>query len=270
MKAAGGDAAIQSFNGYAAVTAYNACHEYFRARRPAWLSLANKVRYLATHSPEFALWEDDDGREVCGFASSRRQPPRSDAARLSEGGRRFRRQQDPSRVKIVEVVSAILKTAVQPLIFEELVDAAAEWTSLKEAQVMSLDQERSEKSAAWEPADRGTPAETHLIDRENMRRLWKEILELPLEHRKALLLNLDDSAGGDIQLFDALGIASISQIATALEMAPLEFAELWKNLPLDDASIAGRLGISRQDVANRRSSARKRLARRMLEFLRAK
>ena len=79
------------------------------------------------------------------------------------------------------------------------------------------------------------------------------------------MLNLNDSAGGDIQLFDFLGIATIPQIAAALEMDPMEFAVLWKELPLDDARIARGLGVSRQDVANRRSSARKRLARRMQE-----
>jgi hypothetical protein len=80
------------------------------------------------------------------------------------------------------------------------------------------------------------------------------------------LLNLNDSAGGDIQLFDWLGIASIREIALALEMDPDVFAELWKELPLEDARIARELGISRQDVVNRRSSARKRLARRMKEM----
>jgi predicted DNA-binding protein (UPF0251 family) len=58
----------------------------------------------------------------------------------------------------------------------------------------------------------------------------------------------------------------VRQIAAALEMSPAEFAELWKDLPLDDARIALELGISRQDVANRRSAARKRLARCMKEI----
>jgi DNA-directed RNA polymerase specialized sigma24 family protein len=66
-------------------------------------------------------------------------------------------------------------------------------------------------------------------------------------------------------LFDSLGIASVRQIAGALNMEAIELAELWNQLPLDDARIAQLLGISRQDVANRRSAARKRLARRMQE-----
>jgi len=268
LKAASRESPIQNFNGYAAATAYNACNEYFRARKPAWLSLAMKIRYLTTHAPEFGLWQNDDGQEICGFASARMKRARPDVTRLTEAGGRFRRQQDPSRVPLGELVTAILKAAGGPLVFEELVGAAADWSGLKEVHLMSLDEGRGEPSQPWEVADRQSPADTRLIDREYMRRLWTEILDLPLEHRKTLLLNLDDSGGGDIQLFDALGVASIEQIATALEMNPLEFAELWNRLPLDDASLARHLEISRQDVANRRSSARKRLARRMKEFAR--
>jgi hypothetical protein len=113
--------------------------------------------------------------------------------------------------------------------------------------------------------DSGPAADTQLIHRNYIRRVWKEIGALPLEHRKALLLNLNDSAGGDIRLFDSLGIASIRQIAAVLEMDPMEFAQLWNDLPLDDARLAKLLGIGRQDVANRRSTARKRLARRLQE-----
>ena len=117
-----------------------------------------------------------------------------------------------------------------------------------------------------ELTDSAAAPDAHLRERQYIEHLWKEICDLPLEHRKALLFNLQDSAGGDIQLFDALGIASVAQIAAAVEMDPKVFAELWKRLPIDDVSLGRQLGLSRQDVANRRSSARKRLARKMREF----
>ena len=53
------------------------------------------------------------------------------------------------------------------------------------------------------------------------------------------------------------------QIAKALEMADEDFARLWQRLPLDDASIAELLNITRQQVINLRKCARERLARRM-------
>ena len=50
---------------------------------------------------------------------------------------------------------------------------------------------------------------------------------------------------------------------TALALAAEQFAELYNRLPLDDATIAQRLGITRQQVINLRKAARDRLVRRM-------
>jgi len=58
----------------------------------------------------------------------------------------------------------------------------------------------------------------------------------------------------------------MNQIAEVLEMLPEKFAELWNDLPIDDAAIAQRLGITRQQVINLRKSARERLGRRMKPF----
>jgi DNA-directed RNA polymerase specialized sigma24 family protein len=267
VKAAVAAPAIRSFSGYVAVTAYNACNDYFRAKKPAWHSLGMRIRYVATHSTRFALWQSGDGQDVCGLASSVGQEPRTDMARLNAGGLAFRQKHNLSTLNPSDLVEAVLRAAGAPVLFDHLLTAAAEWSGLQETRVESLDADFAPDRAGWEhPADGRALAETQMIDRQYMQRLWREICALPLEHRKALLLNLKDSAGGDIQLFDYLGIATVSQIATVLEMAPHAFADLWNKLPLDDAFIADQLGISRQDVANRRSSARKRLARRMSQF----
>lgn len=266
LKGQGGQPAFRSFSGYVAVTAYNACNEYFRAKKPAWLSLAMKVRYLATHSPNLALWESAEGQETCGLERHRGREPVADLSPLPAARSQLRQARDPGRLRLGELVEAILNAAEGPLAFEALVDISADWSGLKETRVQSLDEDAGHGAYRWKQAPDGRPtAETQSIERSYMTRLWSEICELSLPHRKALLLNLNDSAGGDIQLFDFLGIATIQQIAAALEMDPMEFAVLWKELPLDDARIARGLGVSRQDVANRRSSARKRLARRMQE-----
>lgn len=257
---------IRNFSGYAAVTAYNACNEYFRARKPAWLSLAMKLRYVMTHSPRLALWDSADGQEVCGFVRMRGHDPVTDNARLGEIRTRLRESTDPSRYSTVELAEAILAVSDAPLLFDAVIEIAAEWSGLRETQAQPLGQDRGEDPNLWERLQDTRPtAETKLIDRTYMVRLWGEICGLPIPHRKSLLLNLNDAAGGDIQLFVHLGIATVEQIANALEMKAIEFAKLWNELPLDDARIARELGISRQDVVNRRSTARKRLARRMRE-----
>jgi hypothetical protein len=68
-------------------------------------------------------------------------------------------------------------------------------------------------------------------------------------------------------VFDHTGIATIEEIGGVVGVPALVFAELWKELPLDDTRLAQQLGISVQAVANRRSSARQRLARRMKAFV---
>ncbi len=266
VKSGEGDSTVRNFSGYAAVTAYNACNEYFRARKPAWVRLSMKIRYLATHASTLGLWQTAEGQEVCGLARNRGRAADRDIVHLAEACKSLWQHQDPQRLSLSELIETILKAARGPLVLEDLVDLAAEWSGVKETWAQSLDEDRSERTNRWELADGQPPAELRLRVRQYIGRLWKEICELPLEHRKALLLNLEDSAGGDIQLFEALGIAGIRQIAETLEMEPLLFAELWNKLPLDDAAIAQQLGLSRQDVANRRSSARKRLARKMREF----
>ncbi|HEV3332365.1 MAG TPA: hypothetical protein VG096_15350 [Bryobacteraceae bacterium] len=266
IKSGDNEAAVRNFTGYAAVTAYNACHEYFRSRKPAWFRLSMKLRYLGTHAPKFAVWQTAEGRDVCGLARDRGREPDSDLGRLRKSCQKLWENQHPGAVSFPKLVEAIVGAAGAPLIFEDLVDAVADCLGIAEARVQSLDEDRGDDSPRWELPTADPPADARLRERQFIERLWKEICDLPLEHRKALLFNLQDSAGGDIQLFDFLGIATVAQIAAVVEMEPLAFAELWKRLPLDDTSIGRELGLSRQDVANRRSSARKRLARRMNEL----
>jgi hypothetical protein len=62
------------------------------------------------------------------------------------------------------------------------------------------------------------------------------------------------------------GIATIREMAAALEMPAADLATLWRDMPLEDARIAERLGLTRQQVINLRKSARLRLGRRMTAF----
>ncbi|HTS62784.1 MAG TPA: hypothetical protein VMH28_12225 [Candidatus Acidoferrales bacterium] len=255
IKSGDGPAEVRDFTAYAAVTAYNACNAYYRAKRPAWLSLSMKIRYAATHSPKFAVWDGADGIEVCGLSGQKGRKPVIDAAIVSRACDALRAHLDASSLRVADLTERLLEAAGGPLVFDTLVDAAADLCGVQD--------ERAEP--ADEPRDSAPAADARLVQRNYVRLVWKEIGGLPLEHRRALLLNLNDSAGGDIRLFDSLGIASVRQIAAVLEMDPLEFARLWSDLPLDDSRLAALLGISRQDVANRRSTARKRLARRLQE-----
>jgi DNA-directed RNA polymerase specialized sigma24 family protein len=99
--------------------------------------------------------------------------------------------------------------------------------------------------------------------REDVDRLWAAIRLLPLQQRIALLLNLRSvGSGSAIALFVLLGVTTFDGLAAALDMVPAELIAIWSQLPLDDLTIAERLGVTRQQVINLRKSARKRLDRR--------
>ena len=76
----------------------------------------------------------------------------------------------------------------------------------------------------------------------------------------------DEDQRGAVQLFPLTGVASIRQIADTLLVPHDEFSEMWNDLPLDDESIAARMGATRQQVINLRKSARERLERRLKEL----
>jgi hypothetical protein len=64
-----------------------------------------------------------------------------------------------------------------------------------------------------------------------------------------------------------MAIATFRQLAGALEMSAEGLAEVWNELPMEDARIAELLGLTRQQVINARKSGRERLARRLKGFL---
>jgi hypothetical protein len=74
------------------------------------------------------------------------------------------------------------------------------------------------------------------------------------------MLSLRNSSGeGLITMLPIAHIAGLRQIAEVLEMEPMEFARILKELPWNDVKIAGHLGITRQQVINLRHWARVRL-----------
>jgi hypothetical protein len=59
----------------------------------------------------------------------------------------------------------------------------------------------------------------------------------------------------------------VRQLADVLQISVESFAEVWNDLPLEDAKIAELLGLTRQQVINARKSGRERLARRLKGFI---
>lgn len=258
----GSSTPIESFLDYTAVVVHNECSHYIRRRHPDRARLKNRLRYLLTNDKRFAVWQTA-GEDVCGLAPSRFSLPGAPAAdalcRLTETSDPrlvLPHGIDADKIELAACAHRVLRAIGGAVGLDRFVSAIAQSNGI------------DVRASGTDPMNIGVAPETGeaAIDRRRyLERLWSEIRDLPVRQRTALLLNLRDAGGaGVLWVFSMTGIASIQQIAGALEIARDELIALWKELPLDDAAIAGRLGCTRQQVINLRMSARKRLANRLV------
>lgn len=270
---------IDDFNSYVAVTTYNACDRFLSRKYPQRRRLKNGLRYLLTHREGFALWQDEKQNYVGGFRrwqfGTRDDDSSLKIQSLRENARAFERdakvQKSWSEQKnAYEFLTAIFEWTNAPVEIDLLTSVCADWWNVSD-ETVEIDagktNEKGEERAGIQLADVRPDAFTETERRDYLQRLWNEISDLPPRQRAAVLLNLKDENGrGVIDLWLVVGVATVEKIAAVLEMSVEAFAELWKDLPLDDNRIAERLNLTRQQVINLRKSARERLARRMKGF----
>jgi len=244
---------IGDFGGYVATVTFNACHQLLRRKYPKRFQLKNKLRYLLSHNLEFGYWQTEN-ESLCGRATWR------GSKRSQTGCANLVRTTNTinptiSRQDLIDMIRRNFELLDGQVLFDEFVSVMADQLQIREDVV--VEEQSNEQS-------QGRDSLTQLESRSQIRKLWKEICDLPLRHRTALLLNLRDRQGGDaLELFQLTNIATIREIAAAMDFKPEEFAKIWNELPWDDASIANHLGLTRQQVINLRQSARARLARRL-------
>jgi len=261
---------ISDMRGMAAVIAHRTCARWLRRQFPERHALKNRLHYLLTRQRGLSLWQDQDGKSVAGFAVWQKEnkqvkPGRhlSDVETLPHHLRALRSDKPQ---ELAAAVAAILNYAGGPIEFDELVSAVAVIQGISDQPVESLAE--AEDAAALMPATPEPDQAWRMEKRMFLQRLWEELQQLPLNQRAALLLNLKDASGvGCITLFPATGIATVRQLAATLEISAESFAEVWNELPFEDARIAELLGLTRQQVINARKSGRERLARRLKGFI---
>jgi hypothetical protein len=257
--------AITDFCGYIAATAYNACNLYLREKYPRRSRLKNRLRYLLSHDATFALWTSEASGLICGFAQWRHKGGPSPQ-------RPFEKiRQDPvewiqtaglanvgiDREQLSNLLNALFQSCGSPLKLDDLVNIVADICHEKDQPDEPLD-------TMTQLAAPNLDFEIMLEQRHTLALLWQEVCELPCRQRLALLLNFKDARGQElVSLLPYTRTATIEQIAKAIEFPLVEFLRLWNKLPLDDATIAGLLGATRQQVINLRKCARERLERRM-------
>ena len=243
--------AIEQLENYVATLTYHTLYDLRRERFPERTRLKNRLRYVLTHDDRLALWQAEGG-SVAGLAAW-------------HGAEAFARSFDYSTIVVTpqmrnaeqpaDAVVLLLRAKGSPVPFDALVGVVAElWNVRDSGEELPAPQASSDVL-------------TELAGRQYLALLWREIIALPARQRTALLLNLRDIGGANaLTLFLLLGIATLPDIAAAIEVSAEELVSLWDELPFDDMAIAGRLGISRQQVINLRKAARARLARRTVHL----
>jgi RNA polymerase sigma factor (sigma-70 family) len=262
---------IADLRGMAAVIAHRACSGWMRRQFPERHALKNRLHYLLTRQRGLALWQGEDGKPLAGFAAWQGRKKAVSAARLGELSdgeglpASVHALRGGGQQKLGDALAAIFNHLGGPVEFDELVRALAALLGIRDQPNESLPE--NEDAAGFTTAAESDPA-WHIEKRIFLQRLWEELQQLPRNQRAALLLNLKDAGGrGCITLFPATGVATLRQLAGALEMSADDFARLWNELPLEDARIAELLGLTRQQVINARKSGRERLARRLKGFI---
>lgn len=241
-------AAIERLADFAATLTFNALYDFMRRSFPERTRLKNQVRYVVTRDARFRTWSASLG-VVCALAAW---PVTTDVGEPMSAWSLARR--GLLRARLGDALETILRSAARPLLLDDVVQLLADLWHVVDLRMADRD---STREAASSPAGQ-------LESRQYMERLWREIRGLRAPQRAALLLNLRDGDGGNAAaLFVLMGVATIEQVAEAIDVTTERLAIFWGDLPLDDLAIASMLGTTRQQVINLRKSARERLARRM-------
>jgi RNA polymerase sigma factor (sigma-70 family) len=259
---------IADLRGMAAVIAHRTCARWMRRQFPERHALKNRLHYLVTRQRGFALWQNADGQLIAGFALWQDE-------KKTQSRRTLDLESLPSHIRppkggkpqdLADTIAAIFNHVQHPIEFDDLVTAVASLVGISDQPIESLAEDEDQVASVPDVAE-PDPA-WRIEKRMFLQRLWEEIEQLPRNQRAALLLNLKESSGfGCITLFPATGIATLRQLAAAVEMSAEKFAELWNDLPLEDTKIAELLGLTRQQVINARKSGRERLTRRLRGFI---
>jgi len=258
-----GDDGIRDIKSYAATVTSNACYQYFRSKHPVRTQQKNKIRYLLTHSDGFTIWKErSSGKWACGYPEWEGIERPLVSVASERAGQTAEAKGANERDILLSIIRALFDELGGPVSLEDLTAHVMAKRGLQERVEIPEEPDRARTRPGSALPSPATTPESQLEEEAALRHLWGGVLQLPLRHRKALLLNLKDSEGwGLITVLPASGVAGVIEIAEALDFSPEQFAEIWHTLPWSDLSIADHLRLTRQQVINLRQTARARLAR---------
>ena len=246
---------IRGFESYAAVVAYNCWNEFFGKRAPNWKSLKYKIRYAIGRHEDLELWSENNVK-FCGLIRNKRKFREISTdelvIRIEDEVTDFR------NADLSALISEVLEKAKSAVRLNELVSIAARLWAIDDLPDVSFDNFRTDGNLI----ERERKNEFEM--RFELLQIWQEICELPVNQRIVLLYNLRDERGREMVLvFFNSKIATLREIADALDLSFEECAKILPQLPMTDKMIAERMNLTAKQVGNLRKVARENLRRRL-------
>lgn len=260
---------IKSFKQYVGRVATNFCINYWRAKSPARWRLKNNLRDVLNRQPEFTLWKVG-GANLGGLAAWQGMSNTAtwpQTRTLEEELERFRSErfhrENIRQLPLKRIVLELFHWIGGPLELDSLVGAVAILLDVKDVPAESLD----DKTNAWieaRLADSTVTADARLDEQTLLRQLWDTVQSLPVKQRDAYCFRFENASGeGLFSLLLDSEIVTLSQLGKEFGRPVEEIRRLLAQMPMDSATVALELNVSRKHVNQWRFYAEQRLKKKL-------
>ncbi|HEX8187766.1 MAG TPA: hypothetical protein VF586_05410, partial [Pyrinomonadaceae bacterium] len=145
---------IADVRGMAAVIAHRTCSGWLRRRFPERHALKNRLHYLLTRQKGLALWQDEGGKTLAGFAAWQGRERAVPAARLGELSSveglaaRVRTLKGGRQRESADALAAVFRHLGGPVEFDELLGALAALLGVRDQPLESLPEDEEAGASA--------------------------------------------------------------------------------------------------------------------------
>ena len=240
---------IENFERYVGRIVANICVDFLRAKHPTRARLKDALQYVLRRHADLGSWQYED-EFLCGFAAWRNTGKR--AVDVSDIDTRLnvflaaRFAGENVRVaRLSRVVRELFEWIGGPVEIDVLVRMLAYVRDIREQHTESLDDAEFENSFRSSVGSAESGVETH----ELLGQLWRIVRRLTPQQRDAFALRFCDQDGRNLfTVLRAAGIVDWKDLAEGMGRSPADVARLWKQMPMDTATIARELRTSRDNV----------------------
>jgi hypothetical protein len=261
IKAIGSGVSFGEPKGYAATVARNSCRDYWRVYNPGWADLKGRLNRFFRKQPAWALWETPEQLGwICGPASWNEKgvAQGNKISALLEKPRSIRSSALPKREVVSELDStswdSLLKGIFEylhgPVRLDDLVSICGVLFGVRGAREMAFEEMMTDdEGRAWDPPAPAPRPDVAMAIREQLIKVWAEIKAMPRRWILPFLLNppvlkgssarkprnqpgeeAEKADRGEVAVFTANGIATVSEIEGLIGFTPAQYAVLWREL----------------------------------------